>query len=91
MKPTKPLTDVRGEVRRLTAADLGDAMPFSSLPSGLQKTLRKRGPQKEPKKLQLSLRLAPDIVRAFRATGPGWQSRINDTLATHVRAGKVRP
>ena len=30
------------------------------------------------------------IVLAFRATGPGWQSRINDTLAAHVRAGKVR-
>jgi len=31
--------------------------------------------------------LDPEVVKAFRATGPGWQSRINDALkewiATH--------
>ena len=90
MKRNKPLINARGEVRELTAADLGHGVPFSGLPSGLRKTLLKRGPQKAPKKLQLSIRLAPEIVLAFRATGPGWQSRINDTLAAHVRAGKVR-
>jgi uncharacterized protein (DUF4415 family) len=26
------------------------------------------------------LRLDPDIIAAFRAGGPGWQSRINDAL-----------
>jgi uncharacterized protein (DUF4415 family) len=32
-----------------------------------------------PKK-QVTLRLDPDVVEAFRATGKGWQSRINAEL-----------
>jgi uncharacterized protein (DUF4415 family) len=38
-----------------------------------------RPPSGNPK-LALKLRLDPDIVEYFRATGPGWQTRINDTL-----------
>ena len=41
---------------------------------------RARGPQKTPTKVQVSLRLDRDIVEAFRATGPGWQSRMNEAL-----------
>jgi uncharacterized protein (DUF4415 family) len=36
-----------------------------------------------PKKL-VSLRLDQDVVDKFRATGPGWQSRINETLRGHL-------
>lgn len=32
-----------------------------------------------PKK-QVTLRLDPDVIEAFRATGKGWQSRINAEL-----------
>ena len=28
----------------------------------------------------VSLRLDPDIIEVFRATGPGWQARINEAL-----------
>lgn len=41
---------------------------------------RTRGPQKAPTKVQVTLRLDRDIVETFRATGPGWQSRLNDAL-----------
>src|SRR5438552_2321861 len=34
-------------------------------------------PQSETAKKLVSLRLDPDIIERFRATGPGWQSRIN--------------
>lgn len=34
----------------------------------------------ERPKRQVTLRLDPDIIERFRATGPGWQSRINDAL-----------
>jgi uncharacterized protein (DUF4415 family) len=30
------------------------------------------------------LRLDAEIVERSRATGPGWQSRINDVLRQHV-------
>ena len=45
-------------------------------------TLTKAGrpPQGEHAKRQVTLRLDPEIIDRFRATGPGWQSRINDAL-----------
>ncbi len=39
-----------------------------------------RGPQKTPTKQQVTLRLDRDVVERFRATGEGWQGRINDVL-----------
>jgi len=39
-----------------------------------------RGAQKAPTKRLVTLRLDRDVVDRFRSTGPGWQSRINDTL-----------
>ena len=38
-----------------------------------------RPPSANPKQA-LKLRIDPDVVEYFRATGPGWQTRINDTL-----------
>lgn len=52
--------------------------------AGMKRSTRGRGPQKAPTKRLVSLRLDPDIVERFRATGPGWQSRINDTLRDHL-------
>ncbi len=47
-------------------------------------TLRKRGrPAKANKKQVVSLRLDPEVIAAFRATGHGWQSRINQLLSEH--------
>jgi uncharacterized protein (DUF4415 family) len=31
-------------------------------------------------KQQVTLRLDQDVLNSFRATGPGWQSRINAAL-----------
>ena len=44
-------------------------------------TLTKPGrpPKANPKK-QITLRLDPDVIEKFRATGKGWQSRINAEL-----------
>jgi uncharacterized protein (DUF4415 family) len=40
----------------------------------------RRGRPKGSAKSQISLRIDTDVVSAFRASGPGWQSRINETL-----------
>lgn len=40
---------------------------------------RGRPPLVEPK-TAVNIRLAPDILAAFKATGKGWQTRINDAL-----------
>ncbi|MDR0380184.1 MAG: BrnA antitoxin family protein [Candidatus Accumulibacter sp.] len=39
-----------------------------------------RGPNKRPKKEQVAIRYSPDVLAAFRATGKGWQTRMNDAL-----------
>ena len=41
---------------------------------------RLRGPQLAPTKQQVTLRLDPDVLAKFRATGPGWQTRANEAL-----------
>ena len=47
---------------------------------------RTRGrPVKAAPKIRVAVRLDPDVVAHFRATGPGWQTRINDALARRVR------
>jgi uncharacterized protein (DUF4415 family) len=41
----------------------------------------KRGPGRPPSgKIIVTLRLDPEVVAKFKASGPGWQSRINDLL-----------
>jgi uncharacterized protein (DUF4415 family) len=42
---------------------------------------RGRGPQKAPTKERVTLRIDRDVLEAFRATGDGWQTRLNEALA----------
>ncbi len=45
----------------------------------LPNSLRARGrPRKEVTKIHQGLRLSRDVLAAFRATGPGWQTRIDN-------------
>ncbi len=37
-------------------------------------------PKKAAAKEAVNIRLDPDVLAYFRATGPGWQSRINEAL-----------
>ena len=41
---------------------------------------RVRGVQKSPTKQAISLRIDADVLERYRATGPGWQGRMNDAL-----------
>jgi uncharacterized protein (DUF4415 family) len=45
------------------------------------KLVRRGGrPKKVAPKEAVNIRLDPDVLAHFRATGPGWQSRINVVL-----------
>lgn len=88
MPTRKPMTDEDGEVRELTAEDLKQfKRGGEGLPQSLHKKLGTRGAQKAPTKIPLSLRLSANVVEAFRASGDGWQTRIDavltDWLKTH--------
>jgi uncharacterized protein (DUF4415 family) len=42
-------------------------------------------PKAEVAKKLIALRIDPDIIKGFRATGPGWQSRINAALREYLQ------
>ena len=39
-----------------------------------------RGPGKKPPKEVINIRLSPEVLSAFRATGDGWQTRVDGAL-----------
>ena len=49
------------------------------------KLIRPGRPRKTAPKEAVSLRLDPDVLEHFRASGPGWQSRINAALRKVAR------
>ena len=52
---------------------------------------KRRGrPAGSSTKEQVALRLDREVVTAFRAGGPGWQTRMNDVLREWVNAHPVR-
>lgn len=55
-----------------------------------EKLVRRGRPRKDNTKVLMTLRLDPDVVAGLRATGSGWQTRVNDAmrewLKTHSAA-----
>ena len=43
-----------------------------------------RGPQHSPTKMPVTVRYNPEVVAYFKATGAGWQTRMNDVLCDWV-------
>ena len=64
-----------------TRKDFAKARPFSEALPDLAASIRKgRGPNKAPTKELVSLRLSGQVLEAYKAKGPGWQSRIDEDL-----------
>jgi len=50
---------------------------------------RSRGrPAKPDRKINQTLRLDADVLDAYRQSGPGWQTRINQVLRDHMGEAK---
>lgn len=47
--------------------------------------VRTRGPGKRPRKKQIALRISPEVLAFFRATGKGWQTRMDEVLQEYVK------
>ena len=63
-----------------TAEDFRRGKPFADEFPALAESRRGRGPQKEPTKVAVSLRLTREVVERFKAGGPGWQVRMDEAL-----------
>jgi uncharacterized protein (DUF4415 family) len=97
MKKRKPLTDDEGEVRELMSADLKDFRAAEEILSsplmqklsvqGQKLSVQGRAGQDALTKERITIRLSRDVVEKFRATGEGWQTRLDaalrDWLQTH--------
>jgi uncharacterized protein (DUF4415 family) len=89
MPKSKPLIDAEGEVRELTAADMKSFRPAKEvLSSALLAKLKARGPQRQPTKERITIRLSPEVVRPFRSTGEGWQTRVDAALKDWLKSHK---
>ncbi|MFD1328197.1 BrnA antitoxin family protein [Mycoplana ramosa] len=65
-----------------TEEDFKQARPFAEAFPDLMESIRRargRPPVARPKQ-QVSLRLDPEVIEKFKATGKGWQARINEVL-----------
>ena len=66
---------------------------FAAVHTPEQIAARKRGRPagtvKADAKVSTTLRVDPDVLAAFKASGKGWQTRVNEVLREAVEAGKV--
>ena len=91
MANKKTLIDAEGEVRELTAEDMALFKPASEvLPASLQKKLGVRGPQKSPTKERITIRISEDVLEPFRASGAGWQMRMDAALRDWLRTNSPK-
>ena len=80
------------DIPEMTKADFAAAKSLkAAMPDVVEVMKRGRGrPKVAHPKQRVSLRLDPEIIAAYKATGEGWQSRINDILAREVPKRKAK-
>src|SRR5258707_5149011 len=75
----KDWDDVQSPER--TAEEMAKAKPFANAFPELAASIRRgRGPNKAPTTELVSIRLSGQVLDAYKAKGPGWQSRIDEDL-----------
>ncbi len=92
----RPLADKDGEVRELTADDMRSFKPIAEVDPGMVEVMkefrRKVGRPKalSPKK-HIGFRLAAEIVEGIKATGPGYNARVEQALREALELGTLAP
>ncbi len=87
MKNSRSLTDDEGEVRELNAKDMRGFRPArDALSPALLGKLGVRGPQVAPTKERITIRLSQEVVQPFRATGDGWQTKVDAALKDWLKS-----
>ena len=63
-----------------------DAQPLTSdqLKAMVPMRAPRGRPKSENKKVLMSVRYSPEVIAYFKATGKGWQSRMDGVLREHV-------
>lgn len=91
-KPRRIRIPSLDEDRALTAAAEVDPDSPPLTPGELAQMKPLRGRPLLPERKQLvSVRYSPAVLDYFRATGPGWQSRMDEVLMRYVARRARRP
>ena len=76
-----------------TAGDFARARPIREVDPGMLEavaTSRKRGrPPVESPKVRVGFRLAADVVQGIRASGPGYNARVEKVLRDALERGHL--
>ena len=93
-KPLPPLTDAQeARIQQLIASD-PDAPEFTDAqlkaPMSFADAMKRAvgRPRSASPKQQVTVRLDADVIAKMRASGPGWQVRMNALLRKELRLGK---
>jgi len=70
-----------------SASEVLGASAVSALKRGRGRPM---GSVAEQTKGKVNLRLDADVLDALRATGRGWQTRVNDLLRADIEAGRLK-
>lgn len=87
MKNTRPHPDmIDDENPEWTDEMFASAVRMGDLPPSLQTKLSNKGgrPVSDNPKIAVKLRLDPDVVEKLRASGKGWQTRVNAVIREYV-------
>ncbi|EAA2501983.1 BrnA antitoxin family protein [Salmonella enterica subsp. enterica serovar Durham] len=88
-----PSDEEDAKTRKAVASD-PDAMLLEDeniklIPFNKLKSLRRKGrPVTDCPKVSVNIRYSPEVVDAFRATGSGWQTRMNAALIDWLKQHK---
>ena len=64
-----------------------DAVVSRSLPELREKlAARRRGPQRAPLKVPTTIRFDAAVLTGLRATGRGWQTRVNEVMKNWLKS-----
>jgi uncharacterized protein (DUF4415 family) len=84
-KRRPPVTDEEGEVRELTREDFRSMRPVrEAMPELIEAMAEFRSklgrPKAEAPKIHIGFRLASDVVASIKASGPGYNARVEQAL-----------
>ncbi len=88
------LTDEDGEVRELTADDFKAMRPIAEVDPGMVEAMtamRNKGgrPRVEAPRAHIAFRWDPDLVASIKATGKGYNARIEQIIREAQQTGKL--
>jgi uncharacterized protein (DUF4415 family) len=79
--------DVAESIRQAKRGEFADVHTPEMI-AGYKSRGRPVGTRKVATKQAVTVRYSPDVLDAFKATGPGWQARMNDALREWLRVNQ---